>query len=105
MLGSEYLHAVQDSHGGAQIVLSLKRRPSSHRWLALGALPKYYFRDIPAEVMKEIMDKMLAAKPEPSLADPEEVDDWLNRHNVASTIPAWYKSVGEFLSDVRYECR
>ena len=50
-------------------------------------LPKYYFQDIPAEVMKEIMDEMLASKPELSLADLEEADDWLNCHNVASTIP------------------
>jgi len=63
-------------------------------------LPKYYFQDIPAEVMKEIMDEMLAANPEPEL---EEIDHWLNCHNVASTIPQWYVSVGEFLSDVRAE--
>ncbi len=62
-------------------------------------LPKYYFRDIPAEVMKEIMDEMQAVKPEP---DFEEIDHWLNRHNVARTIPQWYEAVGEFLSDVRY---
>ncbi len=66
-------------------------------------LPKYYFRDIPAEVMKEIMDEMQAVKPEPELSDLEEADHWLNCHNVARTIPAWYESVGEFLSDVRYE--
>ncbi len=68
-------------------------------------LPKYYFRDIPAEVMREIMDEMLASKPEPELSDLESVDDWLNRHNVASTIPQWYESIGQFLSDVRYEHR
>ena len=65
-------------------------------------LPKYYFGDIPAEVMKEIMDEMEAAQPKPDL---EEIDDWLNRHNVASTIPQWYEAIGEFLSDVRYEYR
>ncbi len=32
-------------------------------------LPKYYFQDIPAEVMREIMDEMLALKPEPRLED------------------------------------
>ena len=68
-------------------------------------LPKYYFQDIPAEVMKEIMDEMLAAKPEPDLSAVEETDDWLNRQNVARTIPQWYESVGEFLSDVRAEYR
>ena len=31
------------------------------------------------------------------------MDDWLNRHNVASTIPQWYESIGQFLSDVRAE--
>ena len=57
---------------------------------------KYYFQDIPAEVMKEIMDEMLADKFEPGLADLEEADDWLNRHNVAQTIPDWYDCVAEF---------
>ena len=56
--------------------------------------PKYYFQDIPADLMKEIMDEMEALKSEPSLADVEEADDWLNRHNVPSTIPGWYDSVG-----------
>jgi len=66
-------------------------------------LPKYYFRDIPAEVMKEIMDEMLRLKPEPAVADLEEADDWLNRNNRPQTIPQWYESVGEFFSDVRAE--
>ncbi len=66
-------------------------------------LLRYYFQDIPAEVMKEIMDGMQDAKPESDLSDLESVDDWLNRHNVARTIPQWYEAVGEFLSDVRYE--
>jgi len=65
-------------------------------------LPKHYFQDIPAELMREIIDEMQTALPGPSL---EEIDDWLNRHNVASTIPQWYESVGEFLSDVRAEYR
>ncbi len=50
--------------------------------------------------MRKIMDEMQAAKPEPNF---EEIDHWLNSHNVARTIPAWYESVSEFLSDVRYE--
>ena len=37
----------------------------------MSKLPKYYFGDIPAEFMKEIMDEMLRLKPEPSLADLE----------------------------------
>ncbi len=41
-------------------------------------LPKYYFGDISAVVMAEIMDEMLRLKPEPELSDLEEVDDWLN---------------------------
>ncbi len=68
-------------------------------------LPKYYFGDIPAVVMAEIMDEMLRLKPEPELSDLEEVDDWLNRKNHARTIPGWCESVGEFLSDVRAEYR
>ncbi len=44
-------------------------------------LPKYYFRDIPAEIMREIMDEMLAPNPEPELAeldrDIQEVKRWL----------------------------
>lgn len=51
------------------------------------------------------MDEMLAAKPEPELSNLEDVDDWLNRNNRPRTIPAWYESVGEFLSDVRCEQR
>ena len=31
-------------------------------------LPKYYFGDISADVMQEIMDEMLRLKPEPELA-------------------------------------
>jgi hypothetical protein len=55
--------------------------------------------------MKEIMDEMLSLKPEPRLEDVEEANDWSNRNNVARTIPGWYESVGEFLPNVRYECR
>ncbi len=68
-------------------------------------LPKCYFGDIPAELMKEIMDEMLAGKPEPRLEDIEEADDWLNRNNSPRAIPAWYEAVGEFLSDLRAEYR
>ena len=68
-------------------------------------LPKYYFRDIPAEVMKEIMDEMLRLRPEPELSDIEVADDWLNRNNRPRTIPQSYEAVGEFLSDIRYEYR
>ncbi len=68
-------------------------------------LPKYYFADIPAVVMKEIMNEMLRLKPEPSMADLEEVDDWLNWSNRPRTIPGWYESVGEYLSDGRAEHR
>jgi len=39
------------------------------------SLPKYYFQDLPAEVMDEIMRGMEAALPEPSW---EEIDYWLN---------------------------
>ena len=59
-------------------------------------LSKYYFQDIPAEVMDEIMTEMCASEPQ---ADWEEVDYWLNCHNVASTVPGWYESAEQFLSD------
>jgi hypothetical protein len=61
------------------------------------SLPKYYFQDLPAEVMDEIMRGMEAGLPEPSW---EEIDQWLNTHNVASTIPGWYDRAGEFTSAV-----
>jgi hypothetical protein len=61
------------------------------------SLPKYYFQDLPAEVMDEIMRGMEAALPEPSW---EEIDYWLNTHNLASTIPGWYDRAGEFTSAV-----
>ena len=59
------------------------------------SLPKYYFQDLPAEVMDEIMRGMADAFPEPSW---EEIDYWLNSHNIASTIPDWYDRAGEFTS-------
>ncbi len=54
-------------------------------------LPKYYFQDIPAEVMSEIVNEMQAIEP-----DLEEIDHWLNCRNVAATIPDWYDRVAEF---------
>jgi len=59
------------------------------------SLPKYYFQDLPAEVREEIMHGMEAALPEPSW---EEIDHWLNTHNLTSTIPGWYDRAGEFTS-------
>jgi hypothetical protein len=56
-------------------------------------LPKYYFQDIPAQVMEEIVTEMQVALPEPDL---EAIDYWLNCHNVASSIPEWYDAVAEF---------
>ncbi len=35
----------------------------------------------------------------------EIANDWLNGDNRARTIPGWYESVGEYLSDVRAEYR
>lgn len=61
-------------------------------------LPKYYFQDIPAEVMEEIVRGMQQALPEPNL---EEIDYWLNCHNHAATIPDWYERADEFISDQR----
>jgi hypothetical protein len=57
-------------------------------------LPKYYFQDIHPEVMDHIMRGMPEALPEPSW---EEIDRWLNTHNVASTIPTWYEKAEEFV--------
>jgi hypothetical protein len=45
--------------------------------------------------MNEIMRGMQAALPEPSW---EEIDNWLNTHNIVSNIPSWYDHVGEFTS-------
>ncbi len=63
-----------------RLILSIQAGLINH----MSNLPKYYFQDIPAEVMKEMMDEMRAVKPE---TDIEETDDWLNRHIVPSTIP------------------
>ncbi len=64
---------------------------------------KHYFQDIPAEIMKEILDEMQAVKPEPDLDEMLEALDRLNRSTVAESLPAWHESLGQFLSDVRYE--
>jgi hypothetical protein len=37
-------------------------------------LPRYYFRDIPAYVMEDIISGMINGKPEPT---PEEMEAWL----------------------------
>lgn len=66
-------------------------------------LPKFYFKDIPAETMKEIMDGMQAVKPEPNIDEMLEALDRFNRSTVIRTIPAWHESVGQFLSDIRAE--
>jgi hypothetical protein len=57
-------------------------------------LPKYYFQDIPAEVMDEIMKEMRTADPEPEW---EEIDHWLNCHNAPATILDWCERVEEFI--------
>jgi len=59
-------------------------------------LPKHYFQDIPAEVMEEIAQAMMASEPQ---LDLEEMDDWLNRNNLPATIPAWYDRAEEFISN------
>jgi hypothetical protein len=52
-------------------------------------LPKYYyFQDIPAEGMAEIVSGMERALPEPAW---EEIDQWLSCNNTRATIPAWYE--------------
>ena len=38
------------------------------------SLPKYYFRDIPAYLMDEIITGMIEGKTEPT---PEEMEEWL----------------------------
>ena len=58
-------------------------------------LPTEYFGDIPATVMQEIVTGMQETLPEPSF---EEIDHWLNTHNIASTIPGWYERAEEFIS-------
>jgi len=62
------------------------------------SLPKYYFQDIHPDVMEEIMHGMQEALPESSW---EEIDNWLNTHNIAATIPGWYERADQFISDCR----
>jgi len=59
-------------------------------------LPKYYFQDLPAEIMDEVMQEMASIQPEPSL---EEIDHWLNCQNVPSTIPGWYTQAELFRAE------
>jgi len=40
------------------------------------SLPKYYFHDLPAYVMEEIITGMTNGKPEPTQ---EEMEDWLTQ--------------------------
>ena len=58
-------------------------------------LPKYYFQDIPSAVMEQIVQAMMASKPELEF---EDMDDFLNRNNHPATVPAWYERAEEFLS-------
>ena len=43
-------------------------------YISMSSLPKYYFQDIPAYVMGEIIDGMVEGKPEPT---EEEMQEWL----------------------------
>jgi hypothetical protein len=61
-------------------------------------LPTYYFQDIPADVMAEIMSGTERALPEPAW---QEIDQWLSCHNTRATIPAWYERAEEFASILR----
>jgi len=77
------------------------------------SLPKYYFRDLSAEVMDEIMRVMAAVRPEPTW---KEIDQWVDTHNKATTIPQWYERAGtlrrrvischgSYLHGVRQSCQ
>ena len=61
--------------------------------------PTYYFQDIPAEVMHEIMAAMEDSLPEPHLSEIDhdlvEIEHWLNRNNRLATIAEWYDRVAE----------
>ena len=50
------------------------------------AKPSQKVQDIHPDVMEDIMRGMQVALPEPSW---EEIDNWLNTHNIASNIPGW----------------
>jgi hypothetical protein len=45
--------------------------------------------------MDELMRGMQTALPEPSW---EEIDNWLNTHSIAATIPVWCDHVSGFTS-------
>jgi hypothetical protein len=84
---------------GAWRVTSGRTTPnqsSLEKELSFMALPKYYFQDLPAEVMDEIMQEMVSTCPEPSW---EEIDHWLNCQNVASTIPGWFTNAELFRAE------
>jgi hypothetical protein len=53
------------------------------------SLPKYYFRNIPAYMMDEIITGMIDGKPEPT---PEEMEEWLTSEleRKAETLLAQY---------------
>jgi hypothetical protein len=40
----------------------------------MNSLPKFYFQDITADLMAEIMDEVVETRPQPTL---EELDQWL----------------------------
>lgn len=48
------------------------------------------------------MHGMQEALPEPSW---EEIDNWLNTHNIATTIPGWYERADQFIPDWRISAR
>ena len=56
-------------------------------------MTKYYFQDMPTEAMHEILAGMQEAVPEASF---EDIDRWLNCHNVAASIEDWFERVAEF---------
>ena len=55
----------------------------------MSSLPKYYFQDIPAYVMEEIITGMIDGKPEPTV---EEMEEWVSaeREREAETLLAQY---------------
>jgi len=57
------------------------------------SLTKYFYGNMPTEVMHEIITGMQRALPEPSF---EEIDHWLNCNNSQATVPEWYERVSEF---------
>ena len=61
-------------------------------------LPKYYFHDLPAEIMDEIIREMESMYPDPSW---EEIDAWVNAHYGAATVADWYERAEQFISDQR----